>query len=766
MADNSIIQAPNANSDLPTNEVQPNLNPVEPQNPDQPGSSNGSGGHDGLDARHLVTKVTTASNPIQPEMPEGLANMIQMIVMQSLQQMMPQILQMATNGQPQITPTIQSVGNSTPRDTVTPSAQLDMYPQPQANVNARPVFFNRAVQECKGNSLEEIKLWFEILDAVSDRHCYSNADKVSCVTIYFREKAREILNSLPPDTRSNYEQLRSTIIARFQHPGYQVQMEQKFHERKQHQNETASELATDLQKMFSEAFPSFAPLERERLLISQFRRSLKHNSLRAEIARSDPHTLEEAVRVVTRIEFAIIDGESERRQLRNTTVAHIADDQYCRHCRKNNHSEDDCWFKSKSSKTDRVGLSSRNERGPEGQIICTFCKRPNHHESVCYQKKRQHDNRQSSKYVTSKAQNINSNGADCQQVSAEEFAQMKYLVSTLTGAQDTENDDDIHADGICVVNSHVNEINTEVSTKGTRPRGLRSIVAGKINSVDAKILVDTGADNSFISLSYLSKHSTLRAIPVDTSCLSSQHGLKVTNADNKPFPIVGRIKATIQIGSESKLTTFYVARSTVQDVFLGTDIISEFGGVALDTRTQSLIFGYHKLIGGIAVPCVDDVRKNSTSSAFLLKSHTSTHRKIPKWPKQSTDNSTTQTVDAKSTISRSMPAKQQQSHYKLKGQSQIVAKTNNERMMQKRTSLLMKPQLHIPMNIKRRFPPKRLSELQNKLNSDWFRLCIRNAPIKTSPKSPNVTTKRKIPSVSEHVGFDVNEGLNFASFYT
>ena len=104
--------------------------------------------------------------------------------------------------------------------------------------------------------------------------------------------------------------------------------------------------------------------------------------------------------------------------------------------------------------------------------------------------------------------------------------------------------------------------------------GLNVYVHGRLNGQLLKLLCDTGASCSCLSLKYFNKY-----LRHNTKLLPNDEKQPYVSANNTFLDIVGTANISLLLGNKITFTKFLVIKDLSQDAILGTEFLSSASAV-------------------------------------------------------------------------------------------------------------------------------------------------------------------------------------------
>ena len=177
-----------------------------------------------------------------------------------------------------------------------------------ATSSNRPIVMPEAFSAA-GN--EEWDSWLSHFEDCALINKWNNMRKAQFLAVRMRGAALLKVQSLSPNVRGNYTDLKRTLCEKFVPKEFRVGCQER--------DEKIPDLASSLRRLFGKAYPEAIPDLQDSLTMDQFINALEDREIRMKIRESGPKTLDEAVSRALQIE-AMYEAESRRTKVRSVRV--------------------------------------------------------------------------------------------------------------------------------------------------------------------------------------------------------------------------------------------------------------------------------------------------------------------------------------------------------------------------------------------------------------------------------------------------------------
>ena len=187
-----------------------------------------------------------------------------------------------------------------------------------ATSSNRPIVMPEAFSAA-GN--EEWDSWLSHFEDCAVINEWNDARKAQFLAVRMRGAALLQLQSLSPDVRGDYTDLKRALREKFV-PKERIELHKaEFRARRRERDEKLPDLASSLRRLVGKAYPEAIPDLQDSLAKDQFIDALEDREIRMKIRESGPKTLDEAVSRALQIE-AMYEAESRRTKGRSVRVIH------------------------------------------------------------------------------------------------------------------------------------------------------------------------------------------------------------------------------------------------------------------------------------------------------------------------------------------------------------------------------------------------------------------------------------------------------------
>ena len=166
---------------------------------------------------------------------------------------------------------------------------------------------------------EEWDSWLSHFDDCAVINEWNDARKSQFLPVRMREAALLQLQSLSPDVRGDYTDLKRALRKKCV-PKERIELHKaEFHARRRERNKKLPDFASSLRRPVGKAYPEAIPDLQDSLAKDQFIDALEDREIRMKIRESSPKTLDEAVGRALQME-AMYEAESRRTKGRSVRV--------------------------------------------------------------------------------------------------------------------------------------------------------------------------------------------------------------------------------------------------------------------------------------------------------------------------------------------------------------------------------------------------------------------------------------------------------------